>query len=1474
MNVFAEETENTEETEMSETSLEVEDPEVSDPEPSETIAPEETENDPAEAEGEIEETEEVEETDSVRDGEEEKAEVSLILSPLEAHLHVGETQAFLAEITGADEGTEIIWTSDHPEILSVDAEGMATALQKGSASVRAALADGSVYAEASVTIQEKIPGQIEFAESSYEVMEGDTVTVSYELTGGKFSDIHWTVSDPSVIEISTDKEGEVSIKGLQSGVAEVQAEIDGILSLFGVVVLAKTKEYQEEYTSLASGSTITGYYSVRFGQSEARSLAEQVNNYRLNSAHMSTLVYDYRIEEYAMQLAAESVLDFSATRPDGSAWYSVFDYSIYGYHTSTNLNENLFAGNGGSLGTATLAFNKIMSDNTLRSNSLRARNRSFGIGHVIYDETDYWVMLFSDNAVSTSQTSPIDGTDDVSVRIRSGLYSSPSFHASKSVLKVNVNKKAAVPSVTGTVKVKLGGNRTDINFSGYTNSWALDHVGVKYAELIREGNTRKVAAGPLPNNDEVAYLIDTVSFNGSHYDVKVQLRVIQPVERVEVSPQSIEIYAGDTFRLTARVYPDNATDKSVSWTSSNTAIASVNSQGLVTGKKGGRNKITVITKDGGFKASCDVTVKIRAEGLAFEIDELTMTPGLTDRLVPVFTPKNTTDQRVTFTSSDSTKVEVVNNGTYGTVNAKKLTDDTPVIITMTSVDNPSLSAELPVTVKDKGKVSRPVGSYLYDSEYEFPMFEYEPDDEMINYIIKGDLISLHTSTSDARLYYTLDGSTPSSSSKRYTGPFKFNGGSVTLKVIAVGPDTMKNSDVAEYRIEEDDVPTWDILDEDLEEALQKYGQIPNGLWGAGFGKPQTYTGTKIVFPEFRVYYRHRRLTINQDYKVSYKNNVNVSAVNPSVIITGAGNYTGKTTVPFEIQPLPINEENGFSYESELYLVLSKKALKPSPVILWNGKKLKNNTDYVVSYSRNREGTDIISEITEPGEYYGIITGVKNFTSEEATRLSVPIHVERDVELLSKATMKIADVEYTGQPIDPDQLAITVKSGKKVLEKGTDYVVLPLDPEECTEIGTVSLTIRAVDGSEYMGEKTGTFRITGKSLSKAKIFCLGNAVTYTGTTFTLKDLFVSNPSRPDLKTVTLYDGNEKLTEGVDYEAEVNGQNNGKGTVRFVGKGRYTGTLSKGFTIRKRNIAPSDLVIYVFDTYYSKTGARPDVYVFLKTDKDHGYEIDEGVYGIYLEENEDYTLKITNNKNVYTDEDFRTPKPPTVTITMKGNYSGKAAEYFLIQQGDLSELTITAEDLAYAAKNKGAKNYVKPVITGADGKTLTLNKDFTVNYYYAQDAKVNGSDTFNRAYGTEIRDTDVPDAGTVIAVEATGIGSYYGTLKTEYRIVDKTSRISSSTVRVDYRNGKKNYFEYTGAQIIPSEENLSVTLKKVPLRYGVDYEIQSITNNIRAGKATMVIHGIGIYGGTKKVTFNIGKQPMNIIDILRIALGLSF
>lgn len=74
---------------------------------------------------------------------------------------------------------------------------------------------------------------------------------------------------------------------------------------------------------------------------------------------------------------------------------------------------------------------------------------------------------------------------------------------------------------------------------------------------------------------------------------------------------SLELTEGDKVVLTATVLPENATNKSVSWTSSDEKVATVSAAGEVTAVSPGTAAVTVTTEDGGKTSKCEVTVKAR-----------------------------------------------------------------------------------------------------------------------------------------------------------------------------------------------------------------------------------------------------------------------------------------------------------------------------------------------------------------------------------------------------------------------------------------------------------------------------------------------------------------------------------------------------------------------------------------------------------------------------------------------------------------------------------------------------------------------------------------------------------------------------------------------------------------------------------------------------------------------------------------------
>ena len=157
----------------------------------------------------------------------------------------------------------------------------------------------------------------------------------------------------------------------------------------------------------------------------------------------------------------------------------------------------------------------------------------------------------------------------------------------------------------------------------------------------------------------------TQSFAAFQYIVLTNTNVaVVAVTGVAVSPNTANVGIGSTQQLSATLTPANATNQSVTWTSSNTAVASVNATGLVTGVAAGTSTITVTTADGNKTATAAITVAaISVTGVTVSPSTVSLYAGATQQLIAAISPANATNKAVSWSSS---------NATVATVNASGL----------------------------------------------------------------------------------------------------------------------------------------------------------------------------------------------------------------------------------------------------------------------------------------------------------------------------------------------------------------------------------------------------------------------------------------------------------------------------------------------------------------------------------------------------------------------------------------------------------------------------------------------------------------------------------------------------------------------------------------------------------------------------------------------------------------------------------
>jgi len=142
------------------------------------------------------------------------------------------------------------------------------------------------------------------------------------------------------------------------------------------------------------------------------------------------------------------------------------------------------------------------------------------------------------------------------------------------------------------------------------------------------------------------------------------------VLNVTVKP-STSLVVGGTEMLYAEIEPSYATNKSVTWSSSDPDVATVSANGLITAKKAGTANITVTTVDGSNKtATCNVTVSASAvdvTGVSLDQSSVSLYVGDTETLVATLEPSNATNQNITWSSTNTSVATVSASGTVTAV---------------------------------------------------------------------------------------------------------------------------------------------------------------------------------------------------------------------------------------------------------------------------------------------------------------------------------------------------------------------------------------------------------------------------------------------------------------------------------------------------------------------------------------------------------------------------------------------------------------------------------------------------------------------------------------------------------------------------------------------------------------------------------------------------------------------------------------
>lgn len=184
----------------------------------------------------------------------------------------------------------------------------------------------------------------------------------------------------------------------------------------------------------------------------------------------------------------------------------------------------------------------------------------------------------------------------------------------------------------------------------------------------------------------------TVTTTDGSKTAACEVTVYVPAAGVSLDKTEARVIRGETVTLEATVTPNDATDKTVAWSSSNAAVATV-VNGVVTAVATGTATITATTTDGGLTATCAVTVYVPAAGVSLNKTTTELLIGDTESLTATVSPDDATDKSVSWSSSAEAVATVSDSGVITAVGVGTAT------VTVTTTDG-DRTAACEVTVYD------------------------------------------------------------------------------------------------------------------------------------------------------------------------------------------------------------------------------------------------------------------------------------------------------------------------------------------------------------------------------------------------------------------------------------------------------------------------------------------------------------------------------------------------------------------------------------------------------------------------------------------------------------------------------------------------------------------------------------------------------------------------------------------------------
>ena len=614
-----------------------------------------------------------------------------------ATIKEGESIVLAATVTPDNaDNKSVSWSSSGDAVATVDAGGKVTGIKAGSATITATTEDGGKKATCSISVEANLAPSV--------TIEAKNISAVSAVLAGKANLGSTVASDLKV--------------GFQ------YSKSAGILPSNSTTIEAQDADASYNYTTPVTGlEPATKYYFRSFIRQNGQDTYGETKEFTTKEV-TSLLETRDASEVEAATATLNAKLDLTDVLYTNLAYGFLWGTSESALNTDykcTDISDNAISASLKDLSHKVQYWYKAyakLDNQTFYGGVMTFTTDVVPVGGVSLDKTEYTFHSIGNTLTLQATVLPVDATD------KSVSWTSDN----EDVATIDANgritaKGNGVVNITVTTKDQGKKATCVVTVAQWVTSISLDKTSL----ALNEGQEQLLAPTVYPSNavdkslnwtssNTSVATVDTdgkitaiskgnatikaESKDGSGQYASCSVNVIRPVSSIELSITSLVLYLNsfpDSETLFATVTPSDASNTALSWTSSNTSVATVSSHGVVEAESLGTATITVAAKDGnGAQTTCEVEVRQYVTSISIDKTMLSLEIGEIATLsVTSIHPDNANDKTYSWSSSDSEVASVDNSGKVTAKAKGKAT------ITVAAKDGSGVKATCSVVVSSK-----------------------------------------------------------------------------------------------------------------------------------------------------------------------------------------------------------------------------------------------------------------------------------------------------------------------------------------------------------------------------------------------------------------------------------------------------------------------------------------------------------------------------------------------------------------------------------------------------------------------------------------------------------------------------------------------------------------------------------------------------------------------------------------------------